>query len=147
LNVQTNVLDGQNHVLESQANLTKLKYHLLEHQLHVSKLQVHLSKQKLDVSRIENHISNNQIQVSKAQKNDYGNMTNVFGMDFRGEDGLDLASPPPSPSKCNLNPPPLPPPNYLIPIDLIVRPPSFGPLPQPFVPPSTSHGSLKFSSS
>jgi hypothetical protein len=110
-------------------------------------LQIHLSKQKHDVSRIKNHILDNQIQVSKVQKNDYGNMTNVFGKDFRGEDGLDLASTPPSPSKCNPHPPPLPPPNYLIPIDLVARPPSFEPLPQPFVPPFTSHGSLKSSSS
>lgn len=68
---------------------------------------------------IENHILDNQIQVSKVQKDDYGKMTNVSRMDFKGEDGFDLASPPPSPSKCNLDPPPLPPPNYLIPIDLV----------------------------
>lgn len=74
-------------------------------------------------------------------------MTNVSRVDFRGEDGFDLASPLPSPSKCNLDPPPLPPLDYLIPIDLVAWPPSFGPLPQPFVPPSTSHGLFKSSSS
>jgi hypothetical protein len=68
-------------------------------------------------------------------------MTNVYIVDFRGENGLDLVLPPPSPFKCNPDPPPLPPFDY--PIDLVAQPPSFEPLPQPFVPLSTSHGSFK----
>lgn len=59
------------------------KIHLFEHQTHISKSQAHILEQEPNVSKIENHVLDPQVQVSKAQNDDFGKMTNVFGIDFR----------------------------------------------------------------
>jgi hypothetical protein len=121
------------------------KIHLLEHQTHISKSQAHILEQEPNVSKIENHVLDLQTQVSKAQNDDFGEMANVFGVDFRDEDQLNLASPHPSFPKCNPNLPPRQ--DSPIPINLVARPPSLGPLPQPSIPLPTSHGLFKSFSS
>jgi hypothetical protein len=47
-----------------------------------------------------------QTQVSKVQNDDFGEMINVFRVDFRDKDQLNLTLPLPSLPKCNPNLPP-----------------------------------------